>query len=205
MAPEDASMTTTLKVALADDERDIRDYLKEAVQRMGYEVTTAVASGHGLVAACRANPPDLVITDILLPDIDGIEAARQINSAGPIPVVLISAHHNDELLARVGELPVMGYLVKPFGEANLKAALAVALARYRQLAALAGEASSLRQALEDRKVIERAKGALMRRLGVDEDEAFRRLRKAASSRNMKLVEMAKQIIAAETVFADLSG
>ena len=196
-------MTTPLRVAVAEDDRDTREFLQEALPRLGYSVTAAAGNGRELIDACRRVRPDLIVTDIKMPDMDGIEAVSAINREALVPAVLVSAHHDDDLLSRVNEVPVMGYLVKPFSEAQLKTAVTVAMARHRVFAALRQEAADLRQALEDRKVIERAKGALMRRLGVDEEEAFRRLRSGASSQNLKLVEMGRQVIAAESVFAEL--
>jgi AmiR/NasT family two-component response regulator len=196
-------MNAPLRVVVADDERDVREYLQETMTRLGWQVTAAAATGRELVEACRTSPPDLIVTDVKLPDLDGIAAAAAANAAGPVPVVLISAHHGDDLLGRLADLPVMGYLIKPISEANLKAAVAVAMTRFRHFVALRQEVTDLRQALEDRKLIERAKGSLMRRLRVDEEEAFRRLRQAASGKNMKLVEMSRQVIAAESVFSDM--
>jgi response regulator NasT len=198
-------MNTPLRVVVADDDRDVREYLQESMTRLGWKVTAAAATGRQLVEACRAQRPDLIVTDVKLPEMDGIAAAAAVNAEGPVPVVLISAHHGDDLLSRIGDLPVLGYLIKPISEANLKAAVAVAMVRFRHFQALRQEAADLRQALEDRKLIERAKGSLMRRLRVDEEEAFRRLRQAASGKNMKLVEMSRQVIAAEAVFAELEG
>src|SRR5262249_28833716 len=146
---------------------------------------------------------DLIITDIKMPDMDGIDLAVEVNRHRRVPVILVSAHHTDELLARVGADFIMGYLVKPVAEADLKAAIAVAMTRFRHFTALMKEAADLRQALEDRKVIERAKGIIMKRLRVDEDEAFRRLRKMASDHNMKLVEVGGRVIASEEVFGQL--
>src|SRR5262249_15632633 len=165
----------------------------------------AASPGRELVEACRASLPDLIVTDVKLPDLDGIAAAAAVNASGPVPVVLISAHHGDELLSRLGDLPVLGYLIKPISEANLKAAVAVAMTRFRHFQALRQEAQDLKQALEDRKVIERAKGALMRRLRVDEEEAFRRLRQGAGRKNLKLVEIRRQANAAESVFSDMES
>jgi two-component system, response regulator PdtaR len=197
-------MTTPPRVAVADDERDIREYLQEALTRLGWQVEAA-ATGRELVDLCRRSRPDLIVTDIKMPDMDGIEAAAAANCDAQIPVILVSAHHDADLLGRLEGVPILGYLVKPITEAHLKAAIAVAMTRFRHFIALKQEAADLRQALEDRKVIERAKGVLMRRLGVDEEEAFRRLRKSASSKNLKLVEMSRQVIAAETVFSDLDA
>lgn len=187
---------------VADDERDIREYLQEVLTRMGWQVATA-STGRELAEACRRSPPDLIITDIKMPDMDGLQAAAAVTTAAQVPVILVSAHHDPELLARIADLPVFGYLVKPITEPHLKTAVAVALSRFKHFSALKQEAADLRQALDDRKVIERAKGVLMRRLSVDEDEAFRRLRKSASNKNLKLVEMGRQVIAAESVFSEL--
>jgi AmiR/NasT family two-component response regulator len=136
-------------------------------------------------------------------DLDGIAAAEAVNRDRPVPVVLLSAHHEEDILSRLGGTHVMSYLVKPVGEADLKVAVALAMLRFRHLQALTMEGADLRQALEDRKVIERAKGALMRRLRVDEEEAFRRLRSLASEHNLKLVEVGRRIVAAEEVFSQL--
>ncbi|MFO0930211.1 MAG: response regulator [Gemmataceae bacterium] len=195
-------MNAPLRVAIADDDSEARDYLTEVLPRLGCEVVAVASSGHELLEGCRAASPDLIITDVRMPDLDGIEAAAEVNRGGLIPVVLISAHHDQQILGQLGRLPIMGYLVKPFTEGHLKATLAVAMVRFQQFQTLRQEADDLRQALEDRKAIERAKGVLMRRLGLDEVDAYRRLRSTASSRNLKLIEVAKQVIAAETVLSE---
>ena len=111
--------------------------------------------------------------------------------------------HDAETLMRVGADHIMGYLIKPISEADLKAAIALAIVRFQHFLALSREASDLRQALEDRKVIEKAKGVVMKRLHTEEEEAFRRLRKFASDQNLKLVEVGRRIIAAEEIFHEL--
>jgi len=189
-----------LRIAVADDERDIREYLQEVLPRLGHEVVAVAENGVQLVERCRTARPDLVIADVKMPDMDGLDATTAINQDRQVPVVLVSAHHDDAILGRLGREPVMGYLVKPIGEADLKAAITVAMLRFRHFQELHREASDLRQALEDRKVIERAKGVLMHRLRVDEEEAFRRLRSAASAQNRKLIEVGRQILEAETIF-----
>jgi response regulator NasT len=197
-------MNSPLRIAIADDELDMREYLQEVLPRLGHAVAAVAENGRQLVSSCRETRPDLVITDIRMPDLDGIETARLVNQDKQTPVLLVSAHHEAELLNRVGaDQLIMGYLVKPVSEANLKTAITVAMVRYQHFQALSREASDLRQALEDRKVIERAKGILMRRLRVDEDEAFRRLRKLATDQNLKLVEVGRRVLASETIFAQL--
>ena len=192
-------MTQPLRIAVADDEADTREYLKELLPRLGHEVV-AVGSGRELVDLCRASAPDLIITDIRMPDLSGIEAAHAVNREREVPVILITGHHEAEQLARAGIDHVMAYLVKPIDAEQLKATITLAVLRFQHYQALRKEAADLRQALEDRKVIERAKGAVVQRVGVPEAEAFRRLRKHASDHNLKLVEVAKRILAAEEVF-----
>jgi len=195
--------TKPLRIAIADDDRDIREYLHEVLPRLGHEVVSVAESGKQLVAQVQATQPDLIVTDIKMPDLDGIEVAAQVNRQRPVPVILVSAHHDAELLSRSQNEHIMNYLVKPVSEPDLKTAIVLAMTRFKHYVALSKEAADLRQALEDRKVIERAKGSIMKRLRVDEDEAFRRLRKFASDHNQKLVEVGGRINAAEDIFHQL--
>jgi response regulator NasT len=196
-------MTHPLRIAVADDERDMREYLEEVLPRLGHRVVAVARTGRELVEKVAATDVDLIITDIKMPDMDGIETSTLVNRDKQVPVILVSAHHDAELLARAGADHIMGYLVKPVKEADLKTAIAMATLRFQHFLAVVREAASLRQALEDRKVIERAKGIAMKRLRVDEEEAFRRLRKIASDQNRKLVEVAQTIVAAEDVLRQL--
>jgi len=195
--------TKPLRIAIADDDRDIREYLHEVLPRLGHEVVSVAESGKQLVAQVQATQPDLIVTDIKMPDLDGIEVAAQVNRQRPVPVILVSAHHDAELLSRSQNEHIMNYLVKPVSEPDLKTAIVLAMTRFKHYVALSKEAADLRQALEDRKVIERAKGSIMKRLRVDEDEAFRRLRKFASDHNQKLVEVGGRINSAEEIFHQL--
>jgi response regulator NasT len=143
------------------------------------------------------------VTDIKMPDLDGLEAAAEANQVRPVPVVVISGHHEAALLERATVDYVMTYLVKPVKPTDLQAAVTLAASRFANLQAARGEAAELRQALEDRKVIERAKGAVTRRVGVQEEEAYRRIRKVASDHNRKMIDVARQILAAEDTFRAL--
>jgi response regulator NasT len=189
-----------LRIAVADDERDMRQFFEELLPRLGHEVVAVAENGRELVQQCRGANPDLVIADIKMPDMDGIEAAVEVNQHRPVPIILVSAHHDVDLLGRAGSGPVMAYLTKPVKPADLQSAISLAALRFEQFQHLSKEAADIRQALEDRKVIERAKGILMRRLGVDEEEAFRRLRTLASSQNLKLVEVGRRVLSAEDIF-----
>ena len=194
---------TGLKIVVADDERDMRQFLHEMLTHLGHTVVGAAEDGRQLVEMCRTNAPDLVVTDIKMPGLDGLEAAAEVNRARPVPVVVISGHHEAELLQRATVDYVMTFLVKPVKPTDLQAAVTLASSRFANLQKARGEAAELRQALEDRKVIERAKGAIGRRVGVPEDEAYRRMRKSASDHNKKMVDVARQILAAEETFRAL--
>ena len=133
--------------------------------------------------------PDLALLDVKMPKLDGIDAARQILELRPIPIVMVTAYGEEELVSRAVEAGVFGYLVKPFRESDLLPAIATARARHEELAAVRDEADSLAEALAARKAIERAKGLLMEREGLSEQDAFARLRKASqiSGRPLKVV------------------
>jgi len=193
-------MNRPLRIAVADDEPDMRDYFRKILPRLGHQVVAAAGTGRELLELCRAAGPDLVITDIRMPDLDGIDAATLLYQERPVPVILVSAYHDPELIARAGADHILGYLVKPIKQSDLGPAIALALRRFEQFEALRQEAADLRQALEDRKVIERAKGLLMRRAGLDEQEAFRRLQKVAMDGNRRLIEVAHMILTAEEAF-----
>ncbi len=190
-------MSAPLRIAVADDEPDMRDYFQKCLTRLGHQVVAVAETGQQLVDRCRATRPDLVITDIKMPDMDGIEAASRLYRERPVPVILVSAFHDPALIERAEADHVLGYLVKPIKQADLEPVIGLAMRRFEQFEALRREAADLRQALEDRKAIERAKGILMKRGGLDEPEAFRRLQKLASEKSRKLVEIAQMILVAE--------
>ncbi|MGQ0635330.1 MAG: ANTAR domain-containing response regulator [Planctomycetaceae bacterium] len=190
-------MAHALRIAVADDEADMRDYFQKMLPVLGHIVVSAAATGAELVANCCEHPPDLVITDIKMPDMDGIDAALELYRQRPVPVILVSAYHDAELIERAEADHIMAYLVKPVKQADLEPAIALATKRFAQFQELRKEAADLRQALADRKVIERAKGILMKRGGLEEQDAFRRLQKLASDKNKKLIEIATMVVTAE--------
>lgn len=175
----------------------MRDYYKAVLPRLGYEVVAVAENGPDLVSQCEATSPDLVITDIRMPAMDGIDASAAIAEKRPIPVILVSGYHDDELIRRAASDHIQAYLVKPVKQADLVPAIALAVRRFEQFEQLRSEAAGYRQALEDRKLIERAKGILMKRAGLDEEAAFKRLQKLASEKNLKLVEIARTILTAD--------
>jgi response regulator NasT len=190
-------MNANLRIAVADDEPDMRLYFQKILPRLGHQVVSVAATGRELVEQCRAHHPDLVITDIKMPDMDGIEAALQLYQERPLPIILVSAFHTTKLIERAEADHVLGYLVKPIKQADLEPTIALAVRRFEQFEELRREADDLRQALADRKLIERAKGIVMKWAGLDEADAFRRLQRLACDQNRKLVDVARMMIAAE--------
>jgi two-component system, response regulator PdtaR len=178
-----------LRILVAEDETIIRLDLKETLERAGFDVCAEARDGEEAVALARAEQPDLAVLDVKMPRLDGIEAARRILAERPLPIVMLTAYGQDELVARAVEAGVFGYLVKPFRESDLLPAIQAARARHAELEALREEAESLAEALATRKVVERAKGLLMEREGLSEQDAFSRLQRASqvSGRPMKVV------------------
>ncbi|HEY3070194.1 MAG TPA: response regulator [Gaiellaceae bacterium] len=178
-----------MRILVAEDETIIRLDLKEILERAGFEICAEARDGEEAVRLARAEKPDLAVLDVKMPRLDGIEAARRILAERPIPIVMLTAYGQDELVARAVEAGVFGYLVKPFRETDLLPAIQAATARHSELEALREEAESLAEALAARKVVERAKGLLMEREGLSEQDAFTRLQRASqvSGRPMKVV------------------
>ncbi len=178
-----------MRILIAEDETIIRLDLRDLLERAGFDVCAEAKDGEEAVALARASLPDLAIMDVKMPRLDGIEAARTILEERPIPIVMLTAYGQEELVSRAVEAGVFGYLVKPFRESDLLPAIATARARHEELSAVREEAESLSEALAARKAIERAKGILMAKEGLTEADAFARLRKASqvSGRPLKVV------------------
>src|SRR2546421_6104998 len=150
-----------MRVLVAEDETIIRLDLRDLLERSGFEVCAEARDGEEAVALARSEQPDVAIMDVKMPKLDGIEAARRILEERPIPIVMLTAYGQDELVSRAVEAGVFGYLVKPFREQDLLPAIQAARARHSELQALREEAESLAEALAGPKVIERGKGLPM--------------------------------------------
>jgi AmiR/NasT family two-component response regulator len=185
----------TTRVLIAEDETIIRLDLRELLERSGFEVCAEARDGEEAVALARSEQPDVAIMDVKMPKLDGIEAARRILDERPIPIVMLTAYGQQELVSRAVEAGVFGYLVKPFREQDLLPAIETARARHDELAALRDEAESLAEALAARKAIERAKGLLMAKEGLTEQDAFARLRKASQVSGRPLRVVAEAVVA----------
>jgi len=178
-----------VRILVAEDETIIRLDLRDMIERSGFEVCAEARDGEEAVELARREEPDLAILDVKMPRLDGIDAARRILDERPIPIVMLTAYSQEELVSRAVEAGVFGYLVKPFREADLLPAIRAASARHDELVTLREEAQSLTEALASRKLVERAKGLLMDRESLTEQEAFGRLRRASqvSGRPMRVV------------------
>jgi two-component system, response regulator PdtaR len=184
-----------VRILVAEDETIIRLDLIELLKNAGHDVCAEARDGSEAVELAREHEPDLAILDVKMPKLDGIEAARRIMDERPIPIVMLTAYGQSELVGRAVEAGVFGYLVKPFRESDLLPAIQTASARHEELAALREEAESLSEALAARKSIERAKGLLMAKENLSEADAFARLRKASQVSGRPLKVIADAVIA----------
>jgi response regulator NasT len=185
----------SMRILVAEDETIIRLDLRGLLERAGYDVVAEARDGEEAVELARVHQPDLALMDVKMPRLDGIEAARRMLEERPIPIVMLTAFDQRELVERAAEAGVYGYLVKPFREQDVVPAIELAKARYEELVAVRADADSLSQALADRKVIERAKGLLMEREKLSEADAFARLRKASQVSGRPLRVIADAVIA----------
>jgi AmiR/NasT family two-component response regulator len=184
------------RVIIADDESLVRTDLREALAELGYLVVGEAGDGMSAVNMSRELKPDVVVMDIKMPGLDGIEAAQILTQEKIAPVVLLTAYSQKELIERAKEAGVVGYLVKPFRETDLAPAIELAIARFSEFRALEEEVGSLAEALETRKKVERAKGILMEKQGMTESEAFRKIQKMSMNTRKPMKEVADAIILA---------
>jgi AmiR/NasT family two-component response regulator len=190
------------RVVIADDDPIIRMDLREMLAGMDYAVEGEAGDGKTAVNLARKVQPDLVIMDIRMPELDGIEAARILTAEKVAPVLLLTAYSEPELVQRAAQAGVIGYLVKPFRETQLGPAIEVTLARFREFEQVHKELGNMREALEARKIIERAKGILMARSGLSEPEAFRRIQKHSMDTRKTMREVAEAIVLANEMEAE---
>jgi response regulator NasT len=183
-------------VIIADDEAIIRMDLREMLTNLGYLVVGEVADGTSAVNLARELRPDIVIMDIKMPDMDGIDAARVLTQERIAPVLLLTAYSQSELIERAKEAGVVGYIVKPVRESDLSPAIEVSLARFAELRAMEREVGDLKDALETRKLVDRAKGILMDTQGLTESQAFRRIQTMSMNTRRAMKQVAEAIILA---------
>lgn len=187
------------RVIIADDESLIRMDLREMLTNLGYLVVGEAGDGRSAVNLARELRPDIVVMDVKMPDMDGIEAARILTEERLAPVLLLSAYSQQELVQRARQAGVAGYLVKPFRESDLTPAIEVVLARFSEFRSMEREVANLQDALETRKMVDRAKGILMDTQGLNENDAFRRIQKMSMNNRKSMRSVAEAIILAHQV------
>lgn len=187
------------RVIIADDESLIRMDLREMLTNLGYLVVGEVADGRSAVNQARELRPDVVIMDIKMPDMDGIEAATVLTEERIAPVVLLSAYSQRELVQRARDAGVVAYLVKPYREEELTPAIEIALARFVEFQDMQKQVADLQEALETRKLVDRAKGILMDKQELTESEAFRKIQKMSMDNRKPMKDVAEAIILAHQV------
>jgi AmiR/NasT family two-component response regulator len=184
-----------VRILIAEDDPVIALALTERVRSLGHEPLGPVGDGAQAVAEATATRPDLYLFDIEMPELDGLEAAAELTARGlGRPVVVITGIDDRGLIERSVSTGAGAYLTKPVDTRELEAAISLAAARHAELEELQAEVVDTKQALEERKIIERAKGLLMKALGIPEPDAFRRLQLAARERNLRLVDVARAIV-----------
>jgi AmiR/NasT family two-component response regulator len=184
-----------MRVVVAEDETIIRLDVCAVLERAGHEVVGQAKDGEEAVALARDLRPDLIVMDVRMPHMDGVEAARRIIEERPVPVVMLTAYAETDVVRRAAEAGAFAYLVKPFREADLVPAIDTARMRFEELEHLREEAASLSEALATRKAVERAKGLLMRREGIGEQEAFTMLRSASQKTGRPMRVVAEALLA----------
>ncbi|MEU4803142.1 response regulator [Actinosynnema sp. NPDC023587] len=182
------------RVLVAEDEALIRLDLVEMLREEGYEVAGQAADGDEAVTLAEELRPDLVIMDVKMPKVDGIEAAGAIAAKRIAPVVILTAFSQRDLVERARDAGAMAYLVKPFAKRDLVPAIELAMSRFAELQALENEVAGLTERLETRKVVERAKGLLMARQGLSEPEAFRWVQRTAMDRRTTMKAVAEAVV-----------
>ena len=184
----------SLRIVIADNESIIRMDLKELLEEAGHEVIGEAADGAKAVEMTRKLKPDLVIMDIKMPEMDGIAAAKMISNEKLAPVLLLTAYSQKEIVEKAKDSGVLAYLVKPVKESNLFPAMEIALSRFKEYVEIEQELNDLRNSLETRKILDRAKGILMDAYNLSEQEAFRRIQQYSMSKRKSIRDVAESII-----------
>jgi two-component system, response regulator PdtaR len=192
-------MAQQTRLVIADDESIIRMNLKETLVGLGYLVVGEAGDGASVIHVARELKPDLVLMDIKMPKLDGIQAARILTEEKIAPVLLLTAYSDRDLVDRAKEAGVVNYVVKPFREAELLPAIEIAMARYQEFLEMDTQISDLKETLETRKIVERAKGILMDTQGLKEAEAFRKIQQLSMNTRKSMKEIAQAILLANEI------
>ena len=193
----------TLNILIAEDEGLVAAGLKSQVESLGHKVVGMAKDGQEAVELTERLTPDLVLMDVRMPNLDGIQAARKLQETLPTPVIFITAHSDVQLAVEASKVGAQGYLIKPVNGKQLQPAIQVAVSRFEEAATLRRSVHDLKEDMESRKHVERAKGILMKRLRLEEGDAFGLLQRRSRNTRRPMAEVASQIIAADTFFTEL--
>lgn len=185
------------RILIAEDNDLVSLTLEEQLKGLGYDVIGIARSGAEAINLANRLSPDLIIMDIRMPEMEGTEAAARIRDQHPVPIIMLTAYADKDTIRKAEAAGALAYLVKPVNENELPPAINIALARFREIQSLRSEVVELQESLEARKLIERAKGILMQRLGLSERDAYERLRQRARDKRAKMKDIAQAIIEAE--------
>jgi len=188
------------RVVICEDEALIRIWLRHELEKLGFEVAGEAADGESVIGLVEQTKPDVVLMDIRLPVRDGLSATAEIMKRYPVPIIMLTAYGQDEYVQRALEAGASWYLVKPVQARNIMPAITMALGKFKELDLLRDQVSLLEHSLEQRKLIDRAKGLLMRQLGLDEPGAHQFLQRLSSQQRLPLKEVAQRVIDAKGKF-----
>ncbi len=191
----------SLKVLVVEDEGLVAAGLKGQLEDIGHQVMGLAKDAEEAVRLASKLQPDLIMMDIRIPGTDGIEAARAILAQEAVPIVFLTAYPDEDFVRRAGDAGAMAYLLKPVNESTLRSTIEVALARFTELGALRREVNDLKEALETRKLVEKAKGVLMKRVQLSEAEAFRRMQQKSRTTRTSLKVIASTIVQADDLLS----
>lgn len=183
-----------MRVLIVDDESLIRMDLRDIIESCGHEVVAEGTNGVEALALCKKHKPDIILMDVKMPELDGIEAARQIGFHHEAPVVLLTSYSQQDLIDKARDSGVYGYLIKPVREEQLVPTLEMALGRYKSDAQLREKMAELEQSLEDRKIIQNGTGILMELYSISEVEAYNRIRTLSMNKQISIIETCNLII-----------
>ena len=192
-----------LKIVIAQGEGSVAEDLKSQVEGLGHKVVGVARDGLEAVELTERLSPELVLLDVRMPGLDGIQAAKKLQGNMPTPILFITTSSDVELAVEAGRVGGLGYLVKPVNGKQLQAAIQVAVSHFEEIMALRRSVTDLTENIEARKHVERAKGILMRRLRLEEGDAFSLIQRRSRNSRNPMAEVASRIIAADTFFADL--
>jgi response regulator NasT len=192
-----------LRILIAEDDGLEAQEMERQIRALGHQVVGTAETGRRAVEMARTLSPDLILLDIAMPGLDGISAAQHILAIRAVPIVMVTGHADPDLVERAAAAGVFSYLLKPVTQRDLDAAIQMAQARFAELQALRQQVRDLTEALEIRKVVEQAKGILMKRLQVSEAEAFRRLQRRAAAQRRSILEIAEAVREADRFYREL--